>query len=510
MLRLATAAEMAKIDSTAQNTFGIPDTILMENAGQTAWRTLSARLGRRQGRSILFLAGKGNNGGDALVMARACAGEGFHRPRIVLSAEPAKGLSRLHLDICRNLGVEAQVWSDATIPWLQEADCIVDGLLGTGISGPAREPVGRIAQLLQEAAATQKPAMVVAVDVPSGLWDGYRRGRPVIQAHLTLTLGLPKRSLYLPDARRLAGEIVPLDIGFPRELVNDAAVPGMLVDEDDLALLIPKLRTEDYKHRRGVVALFAGAPGTLGAGILAATATARSGAGLVRLHVDPDLYPAAASACRSVMVAAVDPASPPDVKAFDAFVAGPGWDGDTRREPLLRTCLDSGLPGVLDAGALSLLPKGYRSESVRHVLTPHAGELSRLLGTAREELLADPLPPMMDLAGDIRGVVMLKSHVTYIVAPDGRYAIYDGVHGAMGTGGTGDVLAGILGAVLARGVGAFEAAAGAAVLHGLTGRRVYSRRGWFLAEDLLPELSVTLADSCGLEDYSRFHRDGPP
>jgi ADP-dependent NAD(P)H-hydrate dehydratase / NAD(P)H-hydrate epimerase len=501
MNRLVTAQEMARIDSQAQSRYGIPDTILMENAGQLAWRTLEKRLGRGRSRRIVFLAGPGNNGGDALVMARACATDGFHSPRVLLSKEPDKGLAELHANICRKLGLPTETWGPAAAGWLEESDCIVDGLLGTGITGPGRAPLGKIAA---QVAKASENALVAAVDVPSGLWDGYRPGQPIVTAGLTLTLGLPKRSLYLPAARRHAGEIVPLDIGFPRELIRDPAIPGRLLDEASIAALVPPLASEDYKHRRGVVALFAGAPGTLGAGILSATAAGRSGAGLVRLYVDPELYAGASGACRSIMVGRTDPGTPPSLASFDAYVAGPGWSDDPLRIPLLESCIHSGLPGVLDAGALALLPRGFRSEEANTVLTPHPGEFTRLTKVSREELLADPLPAMMDLASDRRSVVVLKSHVSYVVGPDGRYAVYDGVNGALGTGGTGDLLAGIIGAFLARGVEAFEAASAAVALHGLVGRRVYGKRGWFLAEDMLEELSCALGDLVGMADYSHF------
>ncbi|MFP4431096.1 MAG: NAD(P)H-hydrate dehydratase [Spirochaetaceae bacterium] len=499
MNRLVTAQEMSRIDSQAQSLYGIPDTVLMENAGQLAWRTLEKRLGRDRGRRIVFLAGPGNNGGDALVMARACATAGLHSPRVVLSKEPEKGLAELHVNICRKLGLPTETWGPSSAGWLGESECIVDGLLGTGIAGPGRDPLGEIAEKVERAS---KKALVAAVDVPSGLWDGYRPGQPIITAGLTLTLGLAKRSLYLPAARRHAGEILPLDIGFPRELIRDPAIPGRLLDEQSVAAFVPPLESEDYKHRRGVVALFAGAPGTLGAGILSAGAAGRSGAGLVRLHVDPELYTGASGACRSIMVGRTDPSRPSSLEPFDAYVAGPGWSDDPLRIPLLESCIYSGLPGVLDAGALALLPRGFRSEEANTVLTPHPGEFARLTKVSREEILADPLPAMIDLASDRRSVVVLKSHVSYVVAPDGRYAVYDGVNGALGTGGTGDVLAGIIGAFLARGVGAFEAASAAVALHGLVGRRVYAKRGWFLAEDMLDELSASLSDLVGMNDYS--------
>jgi len=500
--RVVSAEEMSRIDSLAQSRYGIPDTVLMENAGQLAWRTLDRTLGRAESRRIVFLAGPGNNGGDALVMARACHLEGVHRPRIVFTREPEKGLAKLHLDICRKLGVPAEPWGSAPAELLEEADCIVDGLLGTGIKGPGRDPLGQIAE---EVAKAPKKPLVAAVDVPSGLWDGYRAGQPIVTAVLTLTLGLPKRSLYLPSARRHAGQIVPIDIGFPRDLIGDPALPGLLLDDDSIVRFVPPLDAEDYKHRRGVVAVFAGAPGTLGAGLLTATAVGRSGAGLVRLYVDPELYDSAAGACRSIMVGATDPKSPPSLEPFDAYVAGPGWGDDPLRLPLLEACIHSGLPGVLDAGALALLPPGYRSEEAHTVLTPHPGEFTRMTAIPREELLENPLPAMLDVASDRRCVVILKSHVSYVAGPDGRYAVYDGVNGALGTGGTGDILAGVVGAFLGRGVPAFEAASAAVALHGYLGRRVFGKRGWFLAEDLLDELSAALGDLLGVKNYSHIH-----
>jgi NAD(P)H-hydrate epimerase len=516
MQAVVTADEMSIIDSQAQSEFGIPELVLMENAGQRAWAELRSRLDRQRPQEIIFLAGTGNNGGDALVMARACKQDNVHLPRIILSKEPEKGPAKTHLATCRKLGIPVEIWKQTGTEGkgeeghsrherpgglLSGADWIVDGLLGTGISGAARDPVGEIAEAI---AASEPRARVAAVDVPSGLWDGYREGMPIVTADLTLTLGLPKRSLYLPAARRHAGSIRPTDIGFPRALIEDPGLPGTLLDEKSVSAFVPPLASEDYKHRRGVVALFAGAPGTLGAAILSANATGRSGVGLVRLFVDPELYPSAAGACTSIMVGQCDPSFPPLLEEYDAYVAGPGWSDNPLRLPLLENCIASGLPGVFDAGALALLPKGFRGEGVNTVLTPHPGEFARLAGVSRDEVLADPLPAVLEVASDRASVVILKSHVTYIGAPDGRYALYDGVNGVLGTGGTGDILAGIIAGFLARGVDAFEAAAAAVAFHGFLGRRLYGRKGWFLAEDMLEEISSGLADLVGTRDYSEL------
>lgn len=511
-MNLVTSAEMAEIDRRAQEEYGIPGLLLMENAGQKALATWSAErclptpegtpasgpraAGREAASRLVFVAGKGNNGGDALVMARQAAIEGLGEVLVVPVDGELEGHAATHLDVVRRLGIRVLPWdsarADAEVA-IRDADVLFDGVAGTGIRGGLRAPLSDIVAVINES-----DAAVVAIDVPSGLSDDFRAGAPIVEAGLTLTMGLPKRCLYLPDARPSCGRITRIALGFPPVLTDSDELQGRLLDPADASALIPPVAPEDYKHRRGVCAVFAGSRGTTGAAVLAANAAARSTAGMVRIFADEEAYPVLASQCRSVMVAERSEAVP-DLAGHSALLVGPGWGRAASRREDLRRLVETGIPGVLDADGINALSEMRRDGKAPPslggvwVLTPHAGELARLSGRGGREVLADPFHVTIDTARELDAVVCLKSHVTIIASPDGRYAVVDGMNPSMGTGGTGDVLAGMIAGLLARGGAAFDAAAAGCSIHDALGKRLFAERGFFLAEDLVGEVSQEMA-----------------
>jgi NAD(P)H-hydrate epimerase len=498
---------MAEIDTRAQQEYGIPGLLLMENAGQKAlatWRRLEEEQGRHLVESgaavgtsvqrLVFVAGKGNNGGDALVMARQAHIDRLGEVTVVPVAAELKGKAAEHLEIVKRLGIRVRPWDtdgQSARDAISCADVVFDGIAGTGIKGGLRAPLSDIVSVVNESGAR-----VVAVDVPSGIADDFQRGSPLVEADTTLTMGLPKRCLYLPAARPAAGHIRRIALGFPPELTDSDALSGRLLETDDVSRLVPAPRESDYKHRRGVLAVFAGARGTSGAAVLAATAAARSTAGMVRVFADEAVYPVLASQCRSVMVVERG-AELPDLEGHTALLVGPGWGRGERRERDLSTLLEASLPGVLDADGINILSgmrAGRRAPGLggRWVITPHAGELARLTGRSGSEVLAGPFDITGETARELDAVVVLKSHVTIITAPDGRYGVVDGMNRAMGTGGAGDVLAGIIAGFLSRGLDPFDAACAGTALHDAIGKRYAAERGYFLAEDLLDGVSEEL------------------
>jgi ADP-dependent NAD(P)H-hydrate dehydratase / NAD(P)H-hydrate epimerase len=334
-MKLVDSAGMQTIDRRAQEEYGIPALLLMESAGLLAWVDLRTRFG--SGRpSICAVAGRGNNGGDALVMARYAILDGF--PVMVVLAAPSDALgelSGLHAGILRRLGAPVLEWSadeDACRAAIDGAELIIDGLAGTGIKGALRAPLDGIC-----VAINGSKARVAAVDAPSGLGDDWRPGMPVVDAEVTLTMGLPKTCLYGPRGRLHCGEIRRIQLSFPSALVNDPGLPGTLLEPDDLGRLLAPLTPDMYKHKRGVVAVFAGAVGTTGAAVLAADAAARCRAGMVTIYVDPEIYSVVAPAVRSVMVRPFGPGADLPANA-DAAIVGPGWGvSETRATQLGRS-----------------------------------------------------------------------------------------------------------------------------------------------------------------------------
>ena len=369
----------------------------------------------------------------------------------------------------------------------------IDGVTVTGIKGALRQPLADVVK-----AVNRSPAFTVAVDVPSGIGDAYRKGMPAVTADATLTMGLPKLALYLPFARPSCGTIHVVRLGFPPQLIDDDSIPGTMLTAEEAGAMVPPLAPAAYKNVRGTVGVFAGSEGTTGAGVLAARAAAHSRAGLVTLFLEREVHTAAASQLSSVMVRPVDYAaapaelpSPLPIERFNARVVGPGWGRAESRRRWLEALVASG-SGVLDADGLSILAEDDAiPRPFRHpwVLTPHPGEFSRLLGVARDDVLADPVAHVLAAAASFGCVVVLKSHVTYIASPSGRYWVLDGMNPALGTGGSGDVLAGTIGGLLAGGLSVEAAACGGVFAHHQAGKRAYEERGWFTADEIIPYLS---------------------
>ncbi len=501
-MKLASTEAMARIDTLARERYAMPSLLLMENAGIKAWLLFRECVGRGgvPAGGMVFVAGRGNNGGDALVMARQASLDGV-RDLLVIEATGtpraaggprAAGEPGQELAMCEALGIECIEWTAQELRCrerLAGARWIFDGVAGTGIRGALQAPLSHLVEAMNGSTGQR-----IAIDVPSGVREGFQLGDPAVRADLTLTMGLPKHSLYLPHARGFCGDIRVVRLGFPPALVEDPAIPGECLDEDSWRGLLAPIPVDAHKGTRGHLAAFAGSPGTTGAASLAACAAARSRAGLVSLFLDPDIYPIVAPGLRSVM------AKPWDLsgagfaaEAYSATLVGPGWGLAADRARWLERLLSSGLPGVMDADALTLL--GRLSKPAlggRWVLTPHPGEFARLAGVSRDQVLADPIAHALSMAGSREAVVVLKGACTCVAAPSGRFWILDGRNPALATGGSGDVLAGIIAGGLASGLGPLEAALFGVSLHACVGRIASRIRGWFLAEDLLPLVSRTL------------------
>jgi hydroxyethylthiazole kinase-like uncharacterized protein yjeF len=496
-VKVVDSRRMAQIDAEAQTRFGIPDIVLMEDAAYGIFSLLRDRIwgGSLPHGPVVFLAGKGKNGGDALALARHCCFRGMNVPAVILGAgEPkADRLAGVHLKILRALGAEVVDYT-ADGPalrrahlLLREAEFLVDGLLGTGLSGEARSPLKELILRCNESAAAR-----IAVDIPSGIGDAYRPGYAAFRADCTLTVQLPKLCLYLPHARSLCGDIHIVPGVFPSQAIEKEDIPGYLIDEPLKHRLLKPLQADTHKGKRGRLAVFAGSEGTTGAAWLCSNAAARCRAGLVTLFVDRELYAANVPKYSSVMLRPWEGA-PPEKGRFDALLVGPGWGLSEHREKVLQSLFKSRLPGVLDADGITLLARMSRRAAPglgkRWILTPHPGEFARLLGLETAEVLTDPLPHLLRASAELEAVIVLKGHCSFVADPRGRYGILDGMNPAMATGGSGDVLSGICAGLLTCGYNPEEAAVLGVLLHGQIGRRLYADRGYFLAEDMVEAVS---------------------
>ncbi len=497
MRPLASRARMEAAESAAEQDWGIPSRILMENAAAAVERALPVGAGK--GLNILVISGRGNNGGDGLAVAARLAQRGRRNLAVVATKGSRSVECSFRLSLAEKAGVSVLFWPDdapAVEAAFRSADIVLDALCGTGLSTPLRETEASIAA--QHAACR---ALKIALDVPSGFRESMAEGEPVLRADETLAIGMDKTILHAPAFRELAGEIrvVGEDV-FPKALVDPEPGDPLLLGTQDLRGSARAEKRDAHKGSRGKVAVFAGSEGMSGAAYLAASAAGRAGAGYVRLVTDRAVLPAVARRTGGVIAEGL-PLQAGEAarhaftraRASDALVIGPGWGIGDDRSGLLDALFSAGKPAVVDADALRLL--GSRVLAPRSVITPHPGEAAFLLGEDVSAVLRNASDRALALARRHGAVAVLKGSVTWIASPSGSLACVDGRTGELGTAGSGDVLAGILGALLARGMDSFAAAEAGVLIHLEAGRRAIAARGNILAEDVLLEVSRASKDA---------------
>ena len=455
---LLSSAGSRTLDGEASAQWGLDHFALVEAAGRACAQVFvrACLRKRRTTFSVALLVGSGNNAADALVMLKALILDGYTQPAdcIVLttklpgdkSPDGRTPLGEAMLSV-QKLGVAVSPW-DATSTMLGGADVIIDGIAGTGLNGPLRGAALEMAEAVNS--LRQDRPLVVSIDLPSGNFDGWRPGMAMVNADTTLAIEPQKLCLYTPAARPHAGKILHVGGIFPPALIEKYREAD-LVTWENAAALIPPVSPAAYKYERGLVEIRAGSPGATGAAQLAAMGAQAAGAGLVRLIVDPSLYPVVAPACTGVMVVPGGEAAQESRFSPAAVLLGPGWGKGEDRGRLLETYLPQeqrGLPLVLDADAI-----GLAKDIVFHgntILTPHPGEFAAYSGLSKDAILADPVPVLRRVAKEKNAVLLFKSHVLYVAAPDGRIGVIDGMNPALAAGGSGDVLAGFCAAIVGR------------------------------------------------------------
>jgi ADP-dependent NAD(P)H-hydrate dehydratase / NAD(P)H-hydrate epimerase len=493
------AEQMRAIDSWAIEQRGVPSLDLMERAGDGLARMASAMA--PDGR-IAVLVGKGNNGGDGLVAARLLRASG-RDVDVLLAGEPGEfsgdaraNLERLGEPAPRELRAEA---GDAGPGIGDDATLVIDALLGTGASGAPR---GLVASAIE--AIARSGVTVLAADVPSGVdaSSGEVAGVAVV-ANATATFGAAKPGLWIEPGRGHAGSVSVLDIGTPAGAPVTSDV-GLMRDE--VLELIPRRGVHSTKFSSGRVLVAGGSPGLTGAPCLAALAAARAGAGYVTVCVPASISLVFETRLLEAMTIALPDEhgehSGAGVAALaqaaaargGALVLGPGLGRGAGAAAFARAALDAvSVPIVLDADGLNAFAGELDAIDGRAaVLTPHEGELARLLGTEAATVSAARLRHARDAAARSRAVVVLKGDDTLVAAPDGMVAISPGATPALATAGTGDVLSGVLAAMLAKGLEPFTAACAAVRLHALAGVHAAERRGGegVVASDVIDSLSA--------------------
>lgn len=481
---LPDAAAQRALDGWAIEQRGIPGAELMERAGRGLFELVQRAI---PAGTIAVVCGKGSNGGDGLVVARLLRGAG-REVDVHLLCDPAalRGDARLNLE--RLPGAPPRVFNPGA---LFEVAGIVDAVLGTGAGGAPHGAAGDAIETIAEAAAHGVP--VVACDVPSGV-DGSTGevAGAAVQAVATATFHAAKPGLWIAPGKQRAGAVTVVDIGIPRDgRPPETAARAGLIDGAVLAEL-PRRGADATKFSGGAVLVCGGSTGLSGAPSLAALAAARAGAGYVTALVPASLnivFELRQAEVMSVPLAEEEGALAPAAleRALercgraDALVLGPGLGRAPGAAELARgLAVAAPLPLLLDADGLNAHAGQLEALAVRRhptVLTPHGGELARLLDVSSDEVRAHRLALARQAALRSHAIVVLKGDDTLVASPDGRVAISRGDAPALATAGTGDVLSGTIGALLARGVDPFAAACAGVELHRRAGRLVGERVG---------------------------------
>lgn len=511
---LYTAEAVRAADRCAQERHGIPGTLLMERAGAGALAAALARFGAAARGRVVVVAGPGHNGGDGLVLARHARRLGARVTVVRVASRPPAGDAAWALARARAAGVPVEEPAAGELPsrlraLLAEADLAVDALLGTGARGAPRGPLARAVEELRGwRARTGRP--LLALDLPSGLDpDRGLPTEPCVQADLTATFGALKQGLVAGPALAWVGALQLVPLGLPRDCLPPPA--AHLLDPQAAAARVPPVAVDAHKGRRGRVWVVGGARGMVGAAVLAARGALRGGAGLVHVAVPAGERPAVAAAVPEALTLGLPEADgAPAAEAWaalrsalaaaDAVVMGPGLGRGPGAVHLARAAwAELVRPGVWDADALNALAAGDPGPpGGPRVLTPHPGEAARLLGATVDDVQADRLAAARALARRYGAVAVLKGPRTVVADPGGAAWVIPTGSPALATGGTGDVLAGLAGALLARGAPPLDAALAAAFLHGLAGQWLEERYGRWgaTAADLpaaLPEAGRALA-----------------
>lgn len=511
---IVTASEIQAMDRATIQEFGIPGRVLMENAGRGAVRSFLEVFGDLAGRRIGVAAGRGNNGGDGFVMARYLAQRGLDVTVFLLAErQVVGGDAAANLALLDPLGVPVvEVPAADAFESLQDQfrqqQVWIDAIFGTGLNAEVRGLHGRVIDFIN---AGGRP--VFAVDIPSGLSadTGQILGRAV-RAEATATFAFAKVGHLIYPGAALTGRLFVVDIGIPPRIARRTGPAQHLLTAADLRGTLAPRPADAHKGHCGHVLVIAGGTGKTGAAVMTATAAMRAGAGLVTLGVPASLAPSVESRLLEVMTAPLAESRPGTLgeaaltavehlypgKACLAIGPGLGTAEATGRlvRAVVRGCP---VPVVIDADALNILaetPQVFDEVRSPLILTPHPGEMARLLGTTTAAVQADRPATVRTLAVRYGACVVLKGARTLVAAPDGTVWINPGGNPGMASGGMGDVLTGIIAGLAAQGYGPEAAARLGVFLHAAAADRLAQCHGpcGFLAGEVMDRLPEAFAD----------------
>ena len=485
-LKVTTAKEMAAIDQYAIENCGVPGLVLMENAGFRVFEEIVRQFPNLCNKRVVVMAGKGNNGGDGLVVARHLFNNGV-LVKVFLFGKliDLKNEARTNSVAAIKIGIPLVEIDEPNLNCcahdLRHAEVIVDAIFGTGIKTPAG---GIYAEGIKLINSSERP--VVSVDMPSGIdSDTGQLNGPHIKASTTIALALPKRSHLLYPSAEFIGKLCIVDISIPRKAIESQSVKVNLIEEKDILSMFQKRTSDSHKGTYGHVLVLAGSKGKGGAAALTSLAALRSGVGLVTLAVPESCHAGLEFHPLEVMTEALPEnssgcLSPVGKRRFmellegkSALALGPGISTNPDTIKLLESIMpEISLPLVIDADGLNCLSTSQKLWSQlpsKTILTPHPKEMSRLTQIDIKQILTNKIRSALDLARGRNVFLILKGPHSLIVTPNGSVFINPTGNAGMATAGSGDILTGVIAGFLAQGMTTESACASACYIHGLAG-----------------------------------------
>ncbi len=505
---VVTRNEMRECDRVAIEDFGIPSIVLMENAGRSVVEEIEKKYGALDGKRFLIFCGKGNNGGDGLVVARHLYNRGS-QVNLVLLDKPSdfKGDGLINYKICKSIAqkgksrnplVIREFQNIKTLKKIDNLDFIVDAIFGTGFTGIVDPKVKEVVDFINSVNVPK-----IAIDIPSGVnADNGDVANIAVNSDLVVTMGLKKIGLTLGKSINYIKELKAVGISIPRSVTNNSNFRTFTISIEDIRTIIPKRIKTVHKYNLGKIFVLAGSKGYTGAATMATQSAMRVGAGATVLGTPSSVYPILAKKLTEVMVnplnatedGAVSLKAYHQIKKFidwaSHLIIGCGLSLNEETEKLVwKILMEFDKPMLIDADGLTMLSQNSKliknrlSKNV--ILTPHNGEFSRLTGLSINEIEKDKVTIARKFAKGNKLTLVLKGAPSITASADGRVIVNSTGNAGMATAGSGDVLAGIIGGLWAQGINDFEAAYAGVFLHGLAGD---------IAKEKLGESSIMALD----------------
>lgn len=515
-MKVVTNKQMKVIDKKAINDLGIPAIVLMENAGLSVSEELEKDLEGLSNKNIVVFAGTGNNGGDAFVAARHMSNMGANVLVILVGKQSAvKDEALINLNILDNMGVnlvfvEDTSYNEEIESSLFLADAVVDGLLGTGLNKPVKKVMASVIDIINR---TGK--YVVSIDIPSGVDgdNGHIYGTCVI-ASKTITLEMPKLGILIGEGAKYTGAIEVKSIGIPEQVVNQVHIETELITKLEAQELLPVKTPFAHKGDNGKVLIIAGSKGLTGAAVLTACSAMRTGSGLVTLAIPESLNSVLEMKLTEVMTMPLPDTGgklnkesisrlKEEINKFDVIAIGPGLGRSAEITAIVKWIVEnSKAPLVIDSDGINSLEGNIdvlKKAKCPVVLTPHMGEMAKLAQTAIEEIHNDKMEILKKYIGYTGSIIVLKDWRTITAGPAGGFYINTTGNAGMATGGSGDVLTGMIASLIGQGAEVTEAAVLGVHLHGLAGDLAALKIGsmGMIAGDIVEQIPMAINSLIG-------------